>query len=42
MNVMPVSELIDRVVEIDEVEENRMSWGLFRDRRPHCYEKIQQ
>ena len=26
--------------DLDEVAENRMSWGLFRDRRPHCYSKI--
>ncbi len=24
--------------DLDEVEEKRMSWGIFRDRRPHCYD----
>lgn len=33
-------EVLTASFDLDEVEENRMSWGLFRDRRPHCYEKI--
>lgn len=35
-------EVLTAAFDLDEVEENRMSWGLFRDRRPHCYEKIKQ
>lgn len=26
--------------DLDAVEENRLGWGLFRDRRPHCYGEI--
>lgn len=33
-------EILTASFDLDEVEENRMSWGIFRDRRPHCYEKI--
>ena len=33
-------EILTAVFDLDEVEENRMSWGIFRDRRPHCYEKM--
>lgn len=33
-------EVLTAFFDLDEVAENRMSWGLFRDRRPHCYSKI--
>lgn len=33
-------EVLTASFDLDEVEENRMSWGIFRDRRPHCYGKI--
>ena len=33
-------EILTASFDLDEVEKNRMSWGVFRDRRPHCYEKI--
>ena len=26
--------------DLDQVEANRMSWGVFRDRRPECYGEI--
>ncbi len=26
--------------DLDAIQENRLSWGLFRDRRPHCYAAI--
>ncbi len=26
--------------DLDAIQENRLSWGLFRDRRPHCYTAI--
>lgn len=26
--------------DLDELEEMRMSWGVFRDRRPECYRAI--
>ncbi|MBQ1680604.1 MULTISPECIES: N-carbamoylputrescine amidase [Agathobacter] len=28
--------------DLDEIRENRMSWGLFRDRRPECYGDLTQ
>ena len=33
-------EVLTASFDLDEVAENRMSWGLFRDRRPHCYHNI--
>lgn len=30
-------EILLSSFDLDEVEEKRMSWGVFRDRRPHCY-----
>lgn len=33
-------EILTASFDLDEVEENRMSWGIFRDRRPHCYENM--
>lgn len=35
-------EVLTASFDLDEVEENRMSWGVFRDRRPHCYERIRE
>ncbi len=32
--------ILTAVYDFDQIEENRMSWGLFRDRRPECYEKM--
>ena len=26
--------------DLDEIAENRLSWGIFRDRRPECYGDI--
>ena len=33
-------EILTASFDLDEVQDNRMSWGIFRDRRPHCYEKM--
>ena len=33
-------EIITAVYDLDEIAKNRLSWGLFRDRRPHMYEEI--
>lgn len=33
-------EILTASFDLDQVEENRMSWGIFRDRRPHWYGKI--
>ena len=30
-------EMLTASFDLDEIAENRMSWGLFRDRRPECY-----
>lgn len=30
-------EVLTAYFDLDEIAENRMSWGLFRDRRPECY-----
>lgn len=30
-------EVLTASFDLDEIAENRMSWGLFRDRRPECY-----
>lgn len=32
--------VILQTFDLDEIEKMRLSWGLFRDRRPECYEKI--
>lgn len=32
--------IADAVYDLDELAEMRMSWGVFRDRRPECYGKI--
>lgn len=29
--------VISAEFDLDEVFENRLGWGIFRDRRPHCY-----
>ena len=31
--------VICATVDLDEIAENRLNWGFFRDRRPECYEK---
>lgn len=33
-------EVLTASFDLDEVAEKRMSWGIFRDRRPHCYGRI--
>ena len=33
-------EILTASFDLDEIEKNRMSWGIFRDRRPECYERI--
>ena len=33
-------EILTASFDLEEVQDNRMSWGIFRDRRPHCYEKM--
>ncbi len=33
-------EILTAVFDLDELEENRLSWGLFRDRRPEMYGEI--
>ena len=30
--------VICATVDLDEIAENRLNWGFFRDRRPECYE----
>ena len=30
-------EILIHSYDLDEIYENRMSWGIFRDRRPECY-----
>lgn len=35
-------EVLTASFDLDEMAENRMSWGLFRDRRPECYRRISQ
>lgn len=32
--------IILRTFDLDAVEDMRLSWGLFRDRRPEMYERI--
>jgi N-carbamoylputrescine amidase len=31
-------EVLTASFDLDELRDNRMSWGVFRDRRPECYE----
>lgn len=33
-------EIIFAEYDFDEIRKNRLSWGLFRDRRPECYDWI--
>lgn len=33
-------EVLTASFDLDEVAENRLSWGIFRDRRPECYRTI--
>ena len=33
-------EIIYAEYDFDEIRKNRLSWGLFRDRRPECYDSI--
>ena len=33
-------EILIHTYDLDEIAENRLSWGLFRDRRPKCYGDI--
>ena len=31
--------VICATIDLDEIAENRLNWGFFRDRRRECYEK---
>ena len=31
-------EVLTQTFDLDEIRDLRMSWGVFRDRRPECYE----
>lgn len=33
-------EVLLHTFDLDEMAENRLSWGIFRDRRPECYSDI--
>lgn len=33
-------EILIATFDLDEIAKNRLSWGIFRDRRPECYEEI--
>lgn len=33
-------EILVQIFDLDQVRENRLSWGIFRDRRPEMYEDI--
>ena len=33
-------EILIHTYDLDEVATNRLSWGIFRDRRPECYTDI--
>ena len=33
-------EILLHTYDLDEIETNRLSWGIFRDRRPECYGQI--
>ena len=35
-------EILTATFDLDEVAEKRLSWGIFRDRRPECYKDITQ
>lgn len=33
-------EVLVHEYDLDEIAANRLSWGIFRDRRPECYDII--
>ena len=33
-------EVLINTYDLDEIMNNRLSWGIFRDRRPECYKEI--
>lgn len=33
-------EVLVHTYDLDEIEDNRLGWGIFRDRRPECYKVI--
>lgn len=33
-------EILVHTLDLEQIRENRLSWGLFRDRRPECYGRI--
>lgn len=33
-------EILVQEFDLDEIREHRLSWGIFRDRRPECYKDI--
>lgn len=33
-------EILYQEYDLDKIKKDRLSWGLFRDRRPHCYQDI--
>ena len=33
-------EVLIHTYDLDELAKERLEWGLFRDRRPECYEEI--
>lgn len=35
-------EILIHTYDLDQIAENRMSWGIFRDRRPDCYKIISE
>ena len=35
-------EILVQSFDLDELQQKRLEWGLFRDRRPECYHKITQ
>lgn len=32
--------ILTHTFDLDEIRDNRMAWGIFRDRRPECYKTI--
>ena len=38
--VSDTEQVLTATFDLDKVEENRMSWGVFRDRRPEWYGEI--
>ncbi len=37
-----LEEVVTAAFDLDEIAEERMSWGLYRDRRPACYKAISE